>query len=1174
MRERVAQLSRDHREQVLSQYRARHGSVVEGQRSARTLAGLTAAHSRTLAALRAGAPVLASAELFDGRCYGQAQILVTEPDQDSYTVVGATIAHRARPSALLQGAAYADQLQQVGVAVAPTLRLHLGTGRASSHELEPVLSLVRQQRERVEQLLQEHLSAAEPIAWNHAEVNACGRCPACRLAMTQARDVGLVWGLRRNHRAALRQAGITTLDGLAASTAEVPGLHPVRLDRLRTQAQLQREQELAEEAGVSNPVTAKVHTVAALDRIPAPDAGDIFFDFEGDPLWVDSDRSQQGLEYLFGWREAPTAANPDGQYRTIWAHERAQEKQALIDFLAYLYQRRITHPRMHVYHYAFYEPATLRRLAARHRVGEQQVADLLDAGVFVDLYDIVKHGVHVSQQSFSIKMLEPLYMGNQLRDDDGVTSGSDSVVAYARACQQRAAGDDPAWQAHLADLGQYNAYDCLSTLRLRDWLLHQRDLSHEAQLELAVSDATAALGGKSVALAAQAAAPFSSTPSIPSTPPQASTPVRINPGADTSPGSERAALGQQLAAHLREDAWAHDSAAAVVAAALTYHEAEDAPFWQAHHHRLQQLNTLDSDARDVLAVHQASAQPWEPGSGPMRRRLRIEGRFGAGSTVAPGSELFCVYDPPLPFGMSARLGARRATCYATVLGRGLTPAGLDWVEVRERLPAGVTTHDHRPVLLTPGPPPSTAPLSAAIAEVAQGLIGHGPSVAGPALQIARRTPARQIDNASLPELDEDDPAATVRDAVLASAHSYVAVQGPPGTGKTDLTAAVIADLVLTYGWKVGVVAQSHAVVENLLTRAIAATVPPEQVGKRRNGSSAGGQGLRNETSNPPWRVLSNGTVATFLDAPGHPGHTRGRLLGGTAWDFCNPSRVARGQLDLLIVEEAGQFSLANTLAVAVSATRLLLVGDPQQLPQVSQGSHPHPVDRSALAWLAADAAVLPPTHGYFLQRSWRLHPALCRAVSAHSYGDHLSSAPAASQRNLTGIAPGVHVVDVAHDGNSVRSAEESAEVVAQVGHLLGSEWNDGHTSRPLQPADIMVVAAYNGQVHQLRADLDQAGLQAVPVGTVDKFQGQASVVVLLSLAASSADDIPRGARFLLSRNRINVAISRAQWAAIIVRCPALTRHLPSDVAALADLGGFIQLSREAHSRPRRQAAAG
>lgn len=391
----------------------------------------------------------------------------------------------------------------------------------------------------------------------------------------------------------------------------------------------------------------------------------------------------------------------------------------------------------------------------------------------------------------------------------------------------------------------------------------------------------------------------------------------------------------------------------------------------------------------------------------------------------------------------------------------------------------------------------------------------------------------------------------VHAAVRALDHSYVAVQGPPGAGKTFLASHVIARLVAE-GAKVGVVAQSHAVIENLMLACCARDGFDVSRAVRLRGKSV--------TPDAPWSEVSDSELTELISGEG------GLLFGGTVWDYVSERRVPAGSLDVLVVDEAGQFSLTNTVAAARAARSVLLLGDPQQLPQVSTGVHPYPVDVSALGWLSDGAAALDPRFGYFLGESWRMDSALCERVSWLSYDGALASAAATAGRTLQGVAPGVVSYPVEHAGCSVRSVQEAQAVVDCVRELLGREWVPATDAepRPLAAEDCIVVAAYNAQVDCVREALIAAGLAdssgaGVRVGTVDKFQGQEAAVVLVSLASSRVDS-GRGAGFVLSPNRLNVAVSRGQWQAVLVHSPWVARSVPQDVEEVLALSGFAGLA--------------
>ena len=516
--------------------------------------------------------------------------------------------------------------------------------------------------------------------------------------------------------------------------------------------------------------------------------------------------------------------------------------------------------------------------------------------------------------------------------------------------------------------------------------------------------------------------------------------------------------------------------------------------------------------------------------------MRLTGGLANGELCA---DMYALYDPPAPAGLTDDPD-RRGFGTVTVVECDNPEAPTEALII-ERQPKDGDVFDQLPFALTPGPPINTKPLQESIEQTAAEVAAGLPNLPCDAVtDILLRRPPRTTGGTPLPHTGSD--ADDIISALLDLDSSYVAVHGPPGTGKTFTSAAVIARLVNDHGWRVGVVAQSHAVVENLLGCVVDSGVDPDRVGKKKS-------------SGAPWRDVGEKDYAAFITG------TEGCVIGGTAWDFANCGRVPRLSLDLLVVEEAGQYSLANTIAVAPSARNLLLLGDPQQLPQVSQGTHPEPVDTSALGWLIDGRHTLPAELGYFLDRSYRMHPTVCAAVSKLSYDDRLQSLDeVTAARRLDGQLPGVRVLTVEHDGNSTDSPEEADAIVAEVRRLIGTAWTDEHGTVPLAAEHVLVVTPYNAQVVTLRQRLDSVGLTDVEVGTVDKFQGRQAPVVFVSMTASSADDVPRGIAFLLNRNRLNVAVSRAKYLSVIVQSPLLTEYLPPTPDRLVELGAFLSLS--------------
>ncbi len=1170
---RAGRLGTQHELRVLDAYRAAQpGRVVEIPETRSSDAeGLAAAIELTRRALAdPDVAVVYQAAFSTDEFVGFADFLVRDEGAGGAWVVQDTkLARHARVTALMQLAAYVDQLDRLGVPRADRVELLLGDGSTSVHQVRDLLPVFSLRRERLRALIADRdLSsgaAGAAIPWGDdrgaLHVIACGRCATCDLEVVAHRDLLLVAGMRPVQRERLRAAGIRTIDELAAAREAPERMSWDTFRNLRTQARLQLDSPaggvedaaaavstpapalaavgglttdasialaetsppsagtlLSADPPVATPAPPPVPTYEvvfpkALGALPRPDHGDLFFDFEGDPLYTETPpaggAAQWGIDYLFGWVDTRE------QYTPLWAHSFAEERSALERFLAFVDLRRRAHPNMHIYHYAPYEPTHLLAMAARHGVGEAAVDRLLREGVFVDLYPIVRRALRVGSRSYSIKKLEPLYMGDEVRTSD-VQRGDDSIVRYVEARAYEEAGDATEAAAILDDLADYNRYDCVSTLRLRDWLV---DRAREAGLRPSVDTEVSE---------------FAYAPS-----PRAEALMRRAAEAEAQAARAEADGGDSRLKH------AEAEALRLGAAAIDYYPREVKTFWATHFLRLREPVSVWEDTRDVVVIDADRCRvitDWHQPEGArvLRRVVELRGSLAPGTRLTVDSTPFVVYDLPAPFPAETNprwIHAARTVKVVDVLDDGAV--------VEETSVQGFTWQE-LPLAITPVAPPTAGSQQAAIDEWADAVLAAGDELpADPAtdLLLRRRPHTRRGELTRGLGTDVADITATLVD--LQS--SYVAVQGPPGTGKTYVGSHVVACLVREHGFRVGVVAQSHAVVEHMLDRIVDAGVPRTLVAKALKGADTG------ETSFTP--IAKNGMAAFIGEQQG------GFVVGGTAWDFTHTGRIARRGLDLLVIDEAGQFSLASTIAVSAAAQRLLLLGDPQQLPQVSQGTHPEPVDTSALGWIMEGASVIPSDRGFFLAQTRRMRPEVARPVSDLSYEGQLAAYPDTVQRTLDGIAPGVVPMPLTHTGNATQSPEEAATVVAILRDLVGRAWtpNAGEPARPLEPSDVIVVTPYNAQQVMVEEALTAAGFDEVPVGTVDRFQGQEAAVAIVSLAASSGRDAPRGLEFLLLQNRLNVAVSRAMHTAYVIYGTGLLDDLPRTPEGVARLSAFARL---------------
>lgn len=415
---------------------------------------LEARVAATTAAMRRGVQVIFQAALARGRWHGFADFLVRVEQPSNlgpwcYEVVDTKLASRTKASHAVQLALYADLVEAVQGVPPPALRVRLGTGREEVLRPADFVHYTRLAGRRLEDFLaqSERQTAAEP----------CGHCSLCDFrarceAEWEAADhLSLVANIRGSQMRRLRAAGVETVAALAASPEDqrIPGLAPETFGKLQAQARLQVE---ARHHG------RKLELLEApagrgFARLPRPDAGDVFFDMEGDPLFPDG-----GLEYLFGAHVVGQAFMP------FWAHDRAGEKRAFEEFMDWLAEKFARHPAAHVYHYNHYEPTALKRLAMRHGTREALLDDMLRRQRFVDLYVVVREQLRISEPRYSLKNVEKFF--REERDGEVETAG-DSIVAYERYC-------DTGEVSVLSEIEAYNRSDCISTGELRDWLLGLR----------------------------------------------------------------------------------------------------------------------------------------------------------------------------------------------------------------------------------------------------------------------------------------------------------------------------------------------------------------------------------------------------------------------------------------------------------------------------------------------------------------------------------------------------------------------------------------------------------------------------------------------------------------------------------------------------------------------------
>jgi uncharacterized protein len=1069
----LANLGAEHEQRHLDALRARGLTVKafedDRDRYASTAGELRALEAETVEAMAQGFDVIYQPTFFDGRWMGRADFLLRVETPSArwpwaYEAADAKLARRVRSEAILQLCEYSAHLERLQGTPPALMQVILGDGVEHAYRIDEFSAYHAAVKRDFEVAMLAELASTYPDPVEHC--GTCGFAARCAAQRKQDDHLSQVARMRSGQVLALKSVGITTMTALAQVSADVEPparMSPTSFGDLRVQAALQHTGPHADGAP-RHELLGAWEVGHGLCALPSPSPGDLFFDMEGDGLARDVP-----LEYLFG------AVDVHGVYRAWWSHDDAGERRAFEGFVDYAIAQLERYPDMHIYHYAAYEKTALRRLMSRHGTREEEVDRLLRNEVLVDLYRVVRQGVRLSTDSYSLKKVERLYMPAR---EESIADATGSMVMYERWLNSRRDGGDGD-DALLDEIAMYNERDCVSTAQLRDWLEARRveeerlrgaPIERSAVVERDVSEA---LGAKIEATQEVAAALVDHVP----------------PDPELQTDAERAR-------------W-------LLAPLLSYHRRENKVNWWRHYDQLAM--SPEELERDTYALG-----PLEMiGAHEEGRRIIERYRF------EPQEHRVGLGDTPLDPEIDAR--------WAPVAGEVTELDSARGAITLSRTPGQAERGAVR--FLIPTTPFATDAQEAALLDLGRWVTANGPDAGGPnraGRDLLLRLPPRLGDGTVcvLRGIGETASEAAIR-LVLGLQGGCLPVQGPPGAGKTHMAALAALRLIATGRTPVGVTAVTHNAIRTLLAKIeeLAPSLGMTVRMQHRKGDGTGTAAIQVVRSN---EMVEGAVVDGTVD-----------VVGGTSWLFSRPEFEAG--FDTLIVDEAGQMSLADTLAVSRAARNLVLVGDPRQLAQPLQGSHPPGVGVSALDHLLGDDVTIAPDRGVLLDLTWRMHPDVSAFVSRSFYEGRLGSEPRCARQAVVidGAAiTGLRTSFVEHEGDRVRSDAEARRVGDVIDQLIRSAWRDDRGfERALSLDDIVVVAPYNAQVACLVESLPSGAR----VGTVDRFQGQEAAVSIFSMATSSVEDLPRNLEFLFSLNRLNVAVSRARGLSILVCSPELLR---------------------------------
>lgn len=1037
---------------------------------------------RTIEAMQQGVDVIYQATLKNDIWQGRADFLIKVDKPSnlgtwSYEVIDSKLAKETRTGTILQLSLYSELIAEIQGVMPEFMHVITPEDEFSKHtyRLDDFLAYYRFIKSRLEKTIQaaSDTISTYPTPCSHCEI--CNWWQQCDSRRRADDHLSLVAGLSNSHAAEMKKWDVETLEKLAA--VPLPLSHkPSRgaietFTKLREQARVQLKARLTENNVYEY---LDIEEGRGFFKLPEPSSGDLFFDFEGDPF-----AGTTGLEYLFGW----ALNNDSADYHCIWALTPLDEKAAFETFVDMVMERWKQFPDLHIYHYTAYEPSALKRLMGKYATRENEIDQMLRAGIFVDLHSVTKQALRAGIETYSLKELEKFHGFERsftLRD------AALQLRALEGYIERKIIKDIP--QQTKDAVQTYNMEDCMSTKNLREWLESLR------------------------------------------------TKLTQDGHVITRPGLSDGAASESLTEHQqRVQALFNSLIASVPVDPLERSPQEQAKWLLA--------NMLDWYRREKKAMW------WEyfrlcdlPDNELLEEKPAIAGLQFTGQRQTDKKSVLDLYRFP---------GQECDIREGDKLKASGNPFGevvsIDTTSGEICIKKGPSIIDVHPTSVFKITDISDKEKEESIIRIATWVAENGMDAIGE-YQAGRDLLLNVLPRTQADFQNDEDPQQKAVAWVQALDNGVLPIQGPPGSGKSHTAAEMILSLIQA-GKKVGITALSHKVITELMDKAIKA-------GEQRGMTIQCMRKVSKVSETPHPQIIEeakNDNVAAAINSGGI------NILGGTPWLWARQNMA--NSVDVLFVDEAGQLSLIDTIAVSQAAANMVLLGDPQQLKQPQQGSHPEGTEVSSLEHILNGNKTIPPEKGIFLDATWRLHPQICSFISELFYEGRLESKSHLVAQKLDGNTKfpgsGLWFVGVEHEGNQSSSQEEVEAVTGIIADLIKGDvyyTNNKNERAPLTPNDIKVIAPYNAQVNLLLASLP-SGIQ---VGTVDKFQGQEAPVVIFSMSTSTPEDAPRGMEFLYSLNRLNVAASRAKSTFILVGSPKLFEPNCNSVAQMRLANAFCR----------------
>ena len=1036
---------------------------------------------KTIQAMKEGWEVIHGGYLKRDNWRGEFDFLIINKDLKSkfgdysYEVIDTKNSNKPKPDHIIQLGMYTYMLEETQGVLPKRFTIVLKDMVREDVQVNQVNEFFKTHRINYEKFVKNGIDKTKPEKCSFCQI--CSWKEECEKLWIKEDNLNQIGGLTKVHLKKLLELKIDTATKLSKQDPKksIKGFKPEISFRLITQAKLQKEFEKSQKPIFENNPLNLIGK-KGFNLLPEPSACDLYFDIES----VEDHTYPGGLEYLFG---IYYVENEKEKFEAFWAHNKKEEKQNVVNFFKFTKSHFKKYPSAKIYHYGSYEITALLKLTSLHSINGIDYDNFLRLEKFVNLLNVNKQGLFLSESSYSLKNVEKFY---EFKREGDVQKGDVSQDYYSEWIETQD-------QKYLDEIESYNKQDCHSTYQLHKWLLKIKPeetswfQTHENQEEEAeLKDWEADI---------------------------------LNYQKKVEKGKFQNASIKQLIFDI-----------------IGFYNRENKPSWREFFERKLKSDEELIEDPECIGGMELNSKPTQD-----KRSLIYSYKFEEQDFKLKRTKRVIIAN---------NQDLEQKDNAGTIVD-------IDYQKKEVLLRRGVAS-GILPEFLSIGPekPRPNSKLISNTYKFIDSLLKKEKKYNALTSFLEKKIP--EIDGIKSGDkiIKSDDFLKEIPKIISNLKNSYIYIQGPPGTGKTHQAANTIIEL-LKENKKIGITGLSHKVIHNLL----------ERIEKLAIKKKFAFSGYKRGTLSDEETVFDGEYIKTYEKDPvfmtAIDDKNTGNIFAGTKFHFA--SSFYDEKIDYLFIDEAGQVSIADLISIGNVAKNIVLIGDQNQLGQPIKGTHPNESGQSILDYLLEGKDTIPEDRGIFLNKTYRLNSKLNDFISSNFYEERLICDEKTDKRLIKFNKKskikdsGIHYIEMNHKNNVQTSVEEFEVIRDLLKDMIGLEFDDEGETRKLTIDDFLIISPYNTQVNLLISKLEESKFKNPRVGTIDKFQGQEAPITIISMTSSDSDALPRNKEFFFSRNRLNVAISRAQVASIILFNPNLLDSSPKNIDQIKLMNNFFKI---------------